>query len=104
MPTKITGHWQSIVWWLEWGEDGRLELQEGVFESEEERFAYLSSRIDTGNVYDLVGVIESSWTEAEGEMTTTVPAADEEEGLWAGPRRDRDVPNEWTEEKEDEEN
>lgn len=87
MPSyKVTGHWQSIVWWLEWDEEGELVRLEGIFESEEERFAYLASRIETGNVHSLVAVVESSWTEVEGEL----PAYEEDEYLWAGPRRDRD--------------
>lgn len=98
MPSyKVTGHWQSIVWWLEWDGDGGLIQLEGVFESEEERDSHLSSRLETGNVYDLIGVVESSWTEVEGDL----PLYEEDESLWAGTRRtDRD---EWMGEKKEEE-
>lgn len=70
-----------MVLWLETDPDDSegLILCEATFSTEEERNAHLAERIETGLVYDLVGVIDSSWVEVEDPL----PEVDEttENGL-----------------------
>lgn len=66
------GRWQAIVWLWEIDpeadpedKDAGLLHTEYIFTSEEERDRVLKERIATGLVFDIMGVVESTWTELE---------------------------------------
>lgn len=77
MPySPAVGKYRTIIMWLETDDQGNFVLVDASFETEEERSAFILERSTRVGFYDVVGIIESFWTEGgEGlpqvEETTT---------------------------------
>lgn len=69
MAFKVTPRWQMTVHWWEMEEGNPLLVRkDATFSSVEEVSSFMQKKVEEGVLYDIIGTVESTWSEVEGDL------------------------------------